>query len=1034
MSSKASRIPTAKDRLRKQSIDIRDLQAINRNRNTPRPVATTATAGSSAAGSTGGGTGNFLDIGGGTMVGPLALNPPVDFRVEISANGTIDISPQNLSLQYSSNIQLDDIQPNSTTLDTIAGAAFDGQLLIIRTFAPRPALTIAQATMANGGNIQTPDDDDFELGDLQMIELVFDEALLVFGNTGGTWRVLSTGGGGGEEAAIAILGLAADQLIDGVIDWDENFIFGDSSKIIDRTATNAGVFQLVGDVFNLDSFGSVEGDTGGQGSSFLIEWEESSSVSGPFTTIPNPQARFGVLNAGRAAFTTQPSAIAIVDARSADVFVRLVLVTVTGTLIAILNGTSGASIESVSSGGSGGGGTSGYDRIQDEGINVTQQATMNFIGSAVSAVNNAGQNRTDITITAGGTSLPVVDTTPIVFGSTDATKQMRFEIDGFTTGTTRVMTLPDADVTLAGLTVTDQTWTGTNNFFGLTNVLDTNFEIQNQVDNTKFINFNCAGATTGKQAVIVSNHTDDRVITLPDAATILGGLTVPTLQSWTGSNDFSGLVTLRDTFLISNITDITKQATFDVSQVSINTTRTYALPNGDGELLITPSQSDWDLNTFDVFNIDSLGFMATTGSLGVLNVGFSSLGNGGYRSNVLINQPVEWTEENVIKMKLSANSTFSTTSLELTGILGSTIALSETTTAKVAEIVKGTASLLIDDPDLLEFGNAGNTIFRVDSGGIQMGANSGDSKFIANVDQIGFRNLGNFIEDDINGLKFFCIPSDDFEWQDGTDIFGTFAFGALDLNSAYIGLNPITNPGAPASAGFGRIFEDSGNLNHLSIISDRGLVDLEAGGGGGSLVGTIEEALWTSHETTQYDFEVFHSNSNNYGADFTFTASEDILMYVPIFIAKTVTFAEMAIEIKAGSGIHVVGFGIYSNRTDGQNYPASLIVQGTGAIDIGQVGVKQLLLDDNTEVLVPGLYWLAYVDTTGNYNLKGYEPGNAQSVGWQRDGLNNGAMRPISGYVQGHVSQVLPNTPDDEMQTFADLLFDSTPALFARFT
>jgi len=73
MSSKASRIPTAKDRLRKLSIDIRDLQAINRNRNTPRPVATTATAGSSAAGSTGGGTGNFLDIGGGTMVGPLAI-------------------------------------------------------------------------------------------------------------------------------------------------------------------------------------------------------------------------------------------------------------------------------------------------------------------------------------------------------------------------------------------------------------------------------------------------------------------------------------------------------------------------------------------------------------------------------------------------------------------------------------------------------------------------------------------------------------------------------------------------------------------------------------------------------------------------------------------------------------------------------------------------------------------------------------------------------------------------------------------------
>ena len=196
---KAYRIPSALDRLRKQQIQIKEMQALNRNRNTPRPEASTAFAGISAAGSQGG-TGNFLRTAGDTMIGPLALAPPVDFSVEIDADGIIDIGESSSNSQYTSNIQFEDIQPNTFTLDTIAGAAFDGQILVLRTFAPSSPITIAQATLANGGNIQTPNDADFNMGDLQMISLIFDASLLVFANTGGTWRVLTgdaTGGGGG---------------------------------------------------------------------------------------------------------------------------------------------------------------------------------------------------------------------------------------------------------------------------------------------------------------------------------------------------------------------------------------------------------------------------------------------------------------------------------------------------------------------------------------------------------------------------------------------------------------------------------------------------------------------------------------------------------------------------------------------------------------------------------------------------------------------------------------------------------------------
>jgi hypothetical protein len=48
---------------------------------------------------------------------------------------------------------------------------------------------------------------------------------------------------------------------------------------------------------------------------------------------------------------------------------------------------------------------------------------------------------------------PFVDSAALVKGSADATKQLRFEVDGFTTSTLRVLTPPNADATIAGLEV-----------------------------------------------------------------------------------------------------------------------------------------------------------------------------------------------------------------------------------------------------------------------------------------------------------------------------------------------------------------------------------------------------------------------------------------------------------------------------------------------------------------------------------------------------------------------------------------------------
>lgn len=114
-------------------------------------------------------------------------------------------------------------------------------------------------------------------------------------------------------------------------------------------------------------------------------------------------------------------------------------------------------------------------------------------------------------------SLPVTDSTAIVKGSSDDTKKMRFEVDGLTTATTRVLTVPDADLTLVGTTTTQ---TLTNKTLDNTTTLtlkDNLFTLQDGGDVTKQIQFQLSGITTGTT----------RVITIPDMDFTLGSNTTP---------------------------------------------------------------------------------------------------------------------------------------------------------------------------------------------------------------------------------------------------------------------------------------------------------------------------------------------------------------------------------------------------------------------------------------------------------------------------------------------------------------------------
>lgn len=83
---------------------------------------------------------------------------------------------------------------------------------------------------------------------------------------------------------------------------------------------------------------------------------------------------------------------------------------------------------------------------------------------------------------------PFIDSSPVVVGSADATKKVRFEVDGLTTATTRVLTMPDED-----------------SFLGVPP--DTTAIAKGSADGTKRVRLEVDGLTTGTTRVLtVADH------------------------------------------------------------------------------------------------------------------------------------------------------------------------------------------------------------------------------------------------------------------------------------------------------------------------------------------------------------------------------------------------------------------------------------------------------------------------------------------------------------------------------------------------
>jgi len=98
--------------------------------------------------------------------------------------------------------------------------------------------------------------------------------------------------------------------------------------------------------------------------------------------------------------------------------------------------------------------STGFDKLPTLSGNATKLVTVNSSGTALEAVSVLPP-------------LTITDTNLVVEDNADSTRKFRFEASGITAGATRVLTVPDANMTIAGLdvaqTLTNKTISGSSN-------------------------------------------------------------------------------------------------------------------------------------------------------------------------------------------------------------------------------------------------------------------------------------------------------------------------------------------------------------------------------------------------------------------------------------------------------------------------------------------------------------------------------------------------------------------------------------------
>lgn len=318
----------------------------------------------------------------------------------------------------------------------------------------------------------------------------------------------------------------------------------------------------------------------------------------------------------------------------------------------------------------------------------------------------------------------------------------------------------------------------------------------------------------------------------------------------------------------------TGQIRFDVLHdpsggVGASSLSTYLTLDGNAELITFGN--DVSMGNFNIGSVDNLTFQTGAGdALGSAEVGFSSTTGGGLVTNILNTQTYTLTEEGTTWFQFDGNTQLATYN-DLALILNE---VSSGDQISLTTVGGNTINSTID----LVMQRAGADVFTFTSTGIDFAT----GKDIRTCGGIAFtQGIGNNIQDDVNGLRFSVIPTDDFTWTDGTTEFGTWDVNelrvnsggvvkatidntGLNLNDIYILVQDIATPSAPSLSSQAQIFFNQAT-NRLSFQRRNDgdtawiTVDLEAGTGG-------EVFTWTNNHNAS-DFDLLQVDNITSGAN-----------------------------------------------------------------------------------------------------------------------------------------------------------------------
>jgi len=189
-----------------------------------------------------------------------------------------------------------------------------------------------------------------------------------------------------------------------------------------------------------------------------------------------------------------------------------------------------------------------------------------------------------------------------------------------------------------------------------------------------------------------------------------------------------------------------------------------------------------------------------------------------------------------------------------------------------------------------------------------------------------------------------------------------------------------------------------------------------------ALSGLQDVNLWVDSPTSEFGDEVFHSNSKQGGAfTNTGTSSAGVAVFVPIFIGSPVRMTKIGIYLASAAAGFTLEVALYTNRTDGQNYPETRL-ELQSDFHNNSAGTKVNTISA-TDLATPGLFWLA-IRPLSTITIMKYLTETATSVGWH---LNTSLdiFAAIHGFF---ATTTLGGTAPDDMTAIEV----ETPSVFAK--